>query len=239
MRRFHGIVVAIIAIALSMSVAVAATAATSGSKAGKHGHHAKKKKKKKKTSIKVKCAVVICKSHPGPTGPAGPQGAPGAPGGPGANGYAIVARARSIGPLTPNECTTMCPDQSDPLTGNTWVQQPTESDHVVGSVTYTHPSPMCTRNGSSSGGSLTLLVLLDGNVVGFASTTTSSVGNAGSTITVPVNFGAFYGSNNSDVFETGTANSHTVTVQASDNCHTPTGDHFTVNSVGLDVEAYS
>jgi hypothetical protein len=250
MRRYCGIFVAVVVVAVSLSIVTGAIAANGGHGAAKRGKHAAKKKKhsKKKSSVNVKCASTLyCKSHSGPTGPAGPQGAPGAPGAPGAKGYAIVARARSLGPLVTAECVvgsppgTTCPNQDDPLAGNTWTQQPTESDHLIGSVTYTQPSSACTQAGSGSppAGQLTLNVLLDGKVVGSGFVPNSSAGNAGSTSTISIQFGGFYSTDTSDVLETGTANNHTLTVSASDTCDAPAGAHYTVNSVALDVEAYS
>jgi hypothetical protein len=247
MRKIVGLATTLALAALVVSFAALPASASTQ----KSAHRSATKKKKKKTVL-VKCAAVkVCPSHPGKTGPQGPaglNGLNGTNGTNGANGTAIVDRARTGGPLATAECVSSgsntCPNQGDALHNATWTQGATEDDHLVGSVTVTYPSSMCTDSGGSNGGDLEGEVLLDGQVSGifgssiFGPGGPSSNGNAGSSLTMPVFFlGGLIGTGvSNDILGSGTATPHTLTALVSDTCHN--GPHFVVNSIAVDAESY-
>jgi hypothetical protein len=178
----------------------------------------------------------------GPTGVAGATGATGAEGGTGAtgptgpegaSGSSVIARVRSVGPVkTPTEPTLA----SVSLTGATWTQKAEELDHIIGQISLTTPSVTeCTVGLGGSEAQMRWSVLLDGTVI------MSALGaedfNGPKTLTIPISGG---NSNNASewVYEPGKSTSHTLTVEAKDECGVNGGKasgHYTINSVSIDV----
>lgn len=204
---------------------------------------------------------------PGPAGPAGleglmgPSGGPGAPGAPGlpgregkegkegkrgANGKegkegrpgaVVVARVRSVGAIT----TVTEPGSSvDPVSGGGWEQQPEELDQLVGQVDVTIPSSLEGEASCSAGlpgiaGTAHIAIVLDGvRVGGVVAHRPEPAG--GSRVIYPIEWSA--PAAGGWLFEPGKADSHTLSVEAQDNCGTGTGlagARFTINSVSIDA----
>jgi hypothetical protein len=110
---------------------------------------------------------------------------------------------------------------SIPLSGNTWTQAPNETDVLFGEVTYRQP-PVCTM------GSLRIELLLDGQVIDVDTFGFDTAPNA--TVAEPLAQLRPY------AFETGAANTRTLTLRASDSCDLA-GEQFSVEGVELNAVA--
>jgi hypothetical protein len=157
--------------------------------------------------------------------------------------HAIVARARSVGPVASATEAAV----ADPLSGAVWTQHAEELEQILGRVTITSPSYRVCSTGPSGGSTAAhavVSVLLDGSDVGRA-----ELGNrrevevqAGSPETETVTRTLSWTPENDApdylLWEPGKATSHTLTAQVRDDCGEgggSTGGHFTIDSVSIDV----
>ena len=135
--------------------------------------------------------------------------------------HAVIARARSVGPVTTtNEGVT------DPLTGATWTQQPTELNELIGEITITPPSrsecPFTPTGENPVAVKWTISV--DGSPV------INQEGPASGQETKtfhPAIIGTPF------LFEPGKTANHTLEVHAADECEGTA--HFTIDSFSMDV----
>jgi hypothetical protein len=156
--------------------------------------------------------------------------------------HAVRARARSLGPI---DSATEPSATSDPLSGGAWKQTPEELNQLLGEVTLTVPSrsedaPTACNVGTGAGiATLHLKVLLDGVFVGEAHATNPLGHATGEPETVPIVWASYFGGLPSTwLFEPGAPTNHVLTAQAEDDCGVNGGqatDHFTINSVSIDV----
>jgi hypothetical protein len=164
----------------------------------------------------------------GATGGAGPKGTTGAKGPTGPSGSAIVARIRSTGAQATTQIAT-----NYPVTGASWTQAGNEVDTISGVVDVTVPPFVDCALYSQAVTSVippaivSVAVSVDGDLIG--SYVTDSHGNSGQfDFSLP------------KLFEPGSAVNHAVTVEIKDNCEAIPPEnlqHFTINSLALDVEA--
>lgn len=134
----------------------------------------------------------------------------------------VVARARSVG-------TTLAGTESSraevALTGNCWTQQSDELDQITGQAAITAPHNACDTPETLPVANVKVYVA--GQLVADAFDRTGENG-----VQKMVAVELVGGDSVWQVFEPGTTTPRTLTVQAGDNCQ---GEHFTINSVSIDV----
>ncbi len=170
--------------------------------------------------------------------------------------YAVVARARSIGPIPtgsvsgpvngePEEVTGTLPGEApDPLASARWTQRPDELAQVTGIASITAPARAhCGRGASGTVGGLGgVTVSIDGKLAGWTRGAPTEAKSAPFT-TVSKIFWDYsdFPSMEEWLFEPGSVTKHTLSVTAWDTCGREggaSGAHFTINSVSLDVVGF-
>ncbi|HEV3228494.1 MAG TPA: hypothetical protein VGY97_03390 [Solirubrobacteraceae bacterium] len=122
---------------------------------------------------------------------------------------------------------------NDPLSANTWTQQPTEIDELAwGSVSVTNPSSGSCTNGGGFGPLATVNVSIDGKPPVSFTTVAPAAGSSQTSVIDLTTAGFFGNAANGKVFESGSSTPHTVTATVSDNC---SSGSLHVTSLGFDV----
>jgi hypothetical protein len=148
-----------------------------------------------------------------------------------------VARVRSVAAISTVTEPASAPDA---VAGGTWEQLPEELDRLVGRVDVTIPSSLEGEASCSAGlpgvaGTARIAIILDGSAVGTVIAHKPEPAG-GSRQIYPVEWSM--PAADGWLFEPGKAVSHTIEVEAQDNCGTGTGlagARFIVNSVSIDV----
>jgi hypothetical protein len=130
---------------------------------------------------------------------------------------------------------------ADPLSNATWKQGPEELDQLLGQIDVTIPSrvegePNCSTLGGGTAGTARISVLLDGASIGAVAAHKVEPSH-GSRVVYSIEWTGVPGEAKW-LFEPGSAVSHTLSVEAQDNCGIGGGfatARFTVNSVSIDV----
>ena len=148
--------------------------------------------------------------------PRGPRGFDGPTGADGQRGAAVVARAHSLNSIAAGFA---YPGTDDPLTANTWTQEPGESDLFIGRVSYA-VGATCTVGGTTP--QLQVNLFVDGSLVGTLY------------INQPVTPGATQSFGGvAYLLETGASGTRTLTASVFDPCQA----HFTVSDLRINVVA--
>jgi hypothetical protein len=216
----HKPVQAVLALALVAQLGVAGQAVA----ATRH------KKKSSRTVVKVHCAAVKvrCQGRTGAGGPAGPNGRNGLNGTNGVNGHnggLVVTRARLA------QSPVVASSSGVPLRfgGAHWTQGPNEDDTLIGGFTATAPA-------QCSSPTVVVRINVDGGntfaTIGFATTTSPN-----QTVTMGFNFSFPFGLG--DIPAAGFGQDHVITGTAYDDCSGSGDGHFSVQSVDVDVAAFS
>jgi hypothetical protein len=220
------------ALCVALSAALAAGAGADVGLAAS-GHHSKRKKKKghhsSSRTVVVHCASISvrCEGTPGSRGPQGAKGPNGRAGPDGQRGVAVIARARSMQPLQ-----TKASGDFDNLTGNHWVQGPTDDERILGVVTFT--APMQCHTGT---GRVTIQSFLDGQIIGYS----NIAGTPGQTETDSLSLprqGNNINTPEGDLMADGATHDHVLSTHVSDNCTTANDGHYVVQKVGYDVASF-
>jgi hypothetical protein len=169
---------------------------------------------------------------PGEEGPPGEEGAPGEEGQEGEAGTSVVAHVRSVGAV---DTVTEPQWATDALTGSSWEQGPDELDQLVGQIDVTIPSrvegePNCSAGSGGSAGTAHIDVLLDGSPVATV-VAHKAEPSKGSRVVYPIEWSTPAGG--AWLYEPGEVASHTLSVEAQDDCGTGEGfatARFTINS---------
>ncbi len=128
--------------------------------------------------------------------------------------HAVVARARSVGPVT----AAVSPIE-DPLTGAMWKQGAEELQQITGRVVVTATATACTETGRD-------IIQIEDSDEPVEAIRPGGFGK-GSPTTITFPFTVRF------LFEPGTVTNHTLTVRAFNGC--PTEGDFTINSASIDV----
>jgi hypothetical protein len=213
----------------------AASLGTSVKKALKVGKRADKKADralKAAREANEKASNVAAKG--GAAGPPGPPGAPGSKGDagtpglkgdkgePGAAGTVVVTRPHGSTPQTTTD--SFAPY---PVSDNTWVQQPGETNMIFGEISGEGLVECIGTLGPRA--TIQAEVLVDGIVVGTGGLTTPIQGDSPSALTEMIGFKVPVS------YEPTTATTRTLSVRVRDTCSTD--QHFTVGSVRMTVVA--
>jgi hypothetical protein len=217
-------VVGMLTLALG-SVQVAAASSTH------HALHAKKKKGKANVLVHCASVTIKCKTHAGTTGPAGATGASGPAGAPG-NG--VPDRLRWKGAVLSSTSTPTTIELSP------FEQAAGQDERLLGLATVTFPTGECEVSSKKENlGEFKGLVSLDGQVAGVIQVGAKEDSySPGAPVTVPIVWTSAIeeiATITGLVPISATAQTHTLTVAAEDDCNASGATHFTVDSVAVDV----